>query len=325
MIQNENDRNELNSNLNIVPTPELNVLCAKISNVHVGSGAERLLQRPRENDLPVAVAAATTNQLLYRPIMPSSRFQQAFSEIVQPKVGHDILRNLQTTTTTAPASSSFTSSQRLPPIAKPHNAPPLAKSSSFKLKALPDRLSSSPGEETPQRRAALEFKTPSVEYTAQRPRLLSRFPLNSSKTKSSLNSEFESKKIVFTTPSTVSCPPPLPSPVADLSIDGLITGVLPLPSVEPTSSTLSLFSDSSATPSPENVLQFNGKRFFIEKKIGAGGSSVVYLTKKCDTKEQVAVKVVDLQGDAAVIEGYVNETKLLAKLQGDESVIRLFE
>lgn len=35
--------------------------------------------------------------------------------------------------------------------------------------------------------------------------------------------------------------------------------------------------------------------------------------------------MVTLKGDVNIVEGYLNETKTLAKLQGDDSVIRLFE
>lgn len=83
--------------------------------------------------------------------------------------------------------------------------------------------------------------------------------------------------------------------------------------------------DANALPTGDSVLHINGKVFVVQRRIGTGGSSTVYLAQQWDTKAEVAVKVVDLQGDPAVVTGYMNETKLLAKLQGDDTVIRLFE
>lgn len=36
-------------------------------------------------------------------------------------------------------------------------------------------------------------------------------------------------------------------------------------------------------------------------------------------------QLVNLEGDASLVEGYLNETKLLAKLQGNENVVALHD
>lgn len=196
------------------------------------------------------------------------------------------------------------------------------------------------------------FKTPSapvVEFTSQRPhRGHSRFPpivrTKSAKSKSEMQSEFQSKKVLFHTPSTLHAAGTMPLRAAialsDHSIDLSLNDSVPAPVTATVSAACSSVvvvglpaigatgGTSASVASPPvgaHVLHINGKVFVVQRKIGAGGSSVVYLAQRWDTDEEVAVKVVDLQGDDAVVTGYVNETKLLAKLQGDASVIRLFE
>ncbi|XP_037956822.1 probable serine/threonine-protein kinase mps1 isoform X2 [Teleopsis dalmanni] len=79
------------------------------------------------------------------------------------------------------------------------------------------------------------------------------------------------------------------------------------------------------TSSGEKVLHINNKNYVIMQKLGVGGSSSVYLAKRQYDGKECALKVVDLRCDPAVVEGYLNETKLLAKLQGDFSVVELFD
>uniref|UniRef100_A0A182IU96 Uncharacterized protein n=1 Tax=Anopheles atroparvus TaxID=41427 RepID=A0A182IU96_ANOAO len=69
----------------------------------------------------------------------------------------------------------------------------------------------------------------------------------------------------------------------------------------------------------------NGKEYQMLKKLGSGGSSSVFLAKQVATGLECAVKLVNLNGDANLIEGYLNETKLLAKLQTNENVIALYD
>lgn len=75
----------------------------------------------------------------------------------------------------------------------------------------------------------------------------------------------------------------------------------------------------------ENTLTINSKEYQIDKKIGSGGSSSVFLARESSSGKEVAVKLVHLDGDQAVIDGYLNETKLLAKLQGNINVVSLFD
>lgn len=161
------------------------------------------------------------------------------------------------------------------------------------VRTLHPQKSFTPVEKTPHRSCDIQFKTPSIEYTSRRPSVLTRFPLNSTKSRSELTSEFESKKIVFTTPSTVSRPPlpPLADQSIDSSLEDSLNGVAPLDCPKE-STCLDLFNAESCPPATsDDILLINGKRFLLENKIGVGGSSIVYLATKCDTEEQLAVKV----------------------------------
>lgn len=76
---------------------------------------------------------------------------------------------------------------------------------------------------------------------------------------------------------------------------------------------------------PFPVIAINGKEYQVLKKLGSGGSSSVFLAKQMDTGVECALKLVNLEGDASLVEGYLNETKLLAKLQGNENVVALHD
>ncbi|XP_053695995.1 dual specificity protein kinase Ttk [Sabethes cyaneus] len=73
------------------------------------------------------------------------------------------------------------------------------------------------------------------------------------------------------------------------------------------------------------TLTINGKDYQIIKKLGSGGSSSVFSAKQIGTGVECALKLVNLEGDPNLIEGYLNETKLLAKLQGNENVVTLYD
>ncbi|XP_055549180.1 dual specificity protein kinase Ttk isoform X2 [Wyeomyia smithii] len=75
----------------------------------------------------------------------------------------------------------------------------------------------------------------------------------------------------------------------------------------------------------KHVLTINGKDYQIIKKLGSGGSSSVFLAKQIGTGVECALKLVNLEGDSNLVEGYLNETKLLAKLQGNENVVTLYD
>ncbi|XP_052846433.1 dual specificity protein kinase TTK [Drosophila gunungcola] len=80
---------------------------------------------------------------------------------------------------------------------------------------------------------------------------------------------------------------------------------------------------SSSTTS--SILKIKNHEYTISKKLGSGGSSLVYLARRSDSGEEYALKVVDLQADPQVVQGYLNETKLLAKLQGNVCVVALYD
>lgn len=75
----------------------------------------------------------------------------------------------------------------------------------------------------------------------------------------------------------------------------------------------------------KDTLSINNVDYLIDKKIGSGGSSSVYLAHGKQSSQEYAIKLVKLDGEKQVIEGYLNETKLLAKLQGNASVVSLFD
>lgn len=75
----------------------------------------------------------------------------------------------------------------------------------------------------------------------------------------------------------------------------------------------------------ERTLTINSNEYIIKKKIGSGGSSSVFLACGKKTGKECAIKLVNLDGDQQVIDGYLNETKLLAKLQGNITVVSLFD
>ncbi|XP_016975757.1 dual specificity protein kinase TTK [Drosophila rhopaloa] len=74
-----------------------------------------------------------------------------------------------------------------------------------------------------------------------------------------------------------------------------------------------------------NILKIKNHEYTIAKKLGCGGSSSVYLARRSDSGDEFALKVVDLQADPQVVQGYLNETKLLAKLQGNVCVVALYD
>jgi serine/threonine-protein kinase TTK/MPS1 len=75
----------------------------------------------------------------------------------------------------------------------------------------------------------------------------------------------------------------------------------------------------------ERTISINGVDYVIDKKIGSGGSSSVFLARGKKSGKEFAIKLVTLDGDQQVIDGYLNETKLLAKLQGNINVVSLFD
>ncbi len=83
--------------------------------------------------------------------------------------------------------------------------------------------------------------------------------------------------------------------------------------------------DDNGTALSNKVLEINGKEFILKKKIGCGGSCIVYSSKCRTIGADVALKVVNLRTDDANVESYLNETKLLGRLQGNPCVIKLFE
>ncbi|XP_055301906.1 dual specificity protein kinase TTK [Sitodiplosis mosellana] len=198
-----------------------------------------------------------------------------------------------------------------------------------------------------------------VQSTSQHRTILSSAS-QTKKCRSELENEFKSQKVLFRTPSAVSRPAMKvmnhlglddslncyqSSPMANLSpvkeernkdlnhsTNELIAndlyrstdkldGAKDVATKEVLKSSATL-SDSADT---KKTITINGKDFVIQSKIGQGGSSSVFLVEHKDTKLPCALKVVDLRGDPALIEGYIKEVKILAMLQDKLNVIRLYE
>ncbi|KRT80024.1 protein kinase [Oryctes borbonicus] len=74
---------------------------------------------------------------------------------------------------------------------------------------------------------------------------------------------------------------------------------------------------------PFERINVNNKEYVILNQIGRGGSSVVFhcydIVQKCER----AIKRVNLTGDKACIEGYINEVKMLNKLQSCNRIITM--
>jgi len=76
----------------------------------------------------------------------------------------------------------------------------------------------------------------------------------------------------------------------------------------------------------DTFLTVNGKRYKVMKLLGKGGSSRVYEAFDEQKNMVVAIKRVDLSSaDEAQLEGYLNEINLLAKLQGEDRIVRLYD
>lgn len=87
----------------------------------------------------------------------------------------------------------------------------------------------------------------------------------------------------------------------------------------------SLSVNDSGTALANKVIEINGKEFILKKKIGSGGSCLVYASKCKLNGADRALKVVNLRTDPVNVKSYLNETKFLESLQGNENVIKLFE
>lgn len=177
--------------------------------------------------------------------------------------------------------------------------------------------------ETPMRKSNDNFATPLVKFQMPTVTRL----LTTQKSRESIEKEFRSQKILFTTPLSISRPP---------HNNMLANNSLSLPFDD----VLALNKDESVEIKPPPVMEsvqklekqssfqsitINDVKYEIHSKLGAGGSSSVYLATNTETCIECAVKAVHLQGERSVIEGYINETRLLAKLQGNVNVIRLYD
>lgn len=162
---------------------------------------------------------------------------------------------------------------------------------------------------------------------------LNRLPLGLSCRKPTEQPEFDNQKVLFTTPIGVSCKPvaSIANSSVSLSLDDSVQ-VEPLLLKTPAATTsyrdthhLATVDEANTTEPRQDVRRIKNQDYVIEKKIGYGGSSTVYLARRLDTGQELALKVVDLQGDVVIVQGYLNETKLLVSLQGNPNIITLYD
>ncbi|XP_037923614.1 dual specificity protein kinase Ttk isoform X2 [Hermetia illucens] len=191
---------------------------------------------------------------------------------------------------------------------------------------------------TPFKSMEQNFVTPQVKCQAgiaRRPNFSTNI---TQKSRTSLENEFRSQKILFRTPIAMSRPPSLINNSINLSLDDTVKEkdalhkeqkLSPVKEVTVKKSNENLLKSEKNIPAKKGgegkVTVINGNEYVILKKLGSGGSSSVFLAKRVKDQKQCALKVVDLRGDQAVVEGYLNETRLLAKLQGNVNVVSLYE
>ncbi|GAB0088902.1 dual specificity protein kinase TTK [Sergentomyia squamirostris] len=84
---------------------------------------------------------------------------------------------------------------------------------------------------------------------------------------------------------------------------------------------------SSTSDEPKkssHMINVNGKGYKVLRRLGQGGSSVVYESEMIDKKIQCALKVINLNGNESMLSDNMNEIKLLRKLQG-KSIVTLID
>ncbi|XP_037710691.1 dual specificity protein kinase TTK [Drosophila subpulchrella] len=184
------------------------------------------------------------------------------------------------------------------------------------------------------------------------------------KSRSAVSNDFRAQKVLFQTPMTVSRAAPVTSESISFSLCDTISESPDIPeppkkvdppknqskksldnvfresekNIVPTKEEIvepkEMVSKPAATAQPEppsnssktsSILKIKNHEYTIAKQLGCGGSSSVYLARRSDSGDEFALKVVDLQADPQVVQGYLNETKLLAKLQGNVCVVALYD
>lgn len=73
-------------------------------------------------------------------------------------------------------------------------------------------------------------------------------------------------------------------------------------------------------------ISVNGKPYQVLNKIGKGGSSLVYQVYCAETKQTLALKIVNLKSaDKSVVEGFRSEINVLQKLRNCERVVKMYD
>lgn len=202
------------------------------------------------------------------------------------------------------------------------------------LKTSPDKISA-PITQTPYKNnESVMFVTPLVkslrEFSTKKKSQMTN-PITGDKVDFQQHQEVSSQKILFTTPIGLPRPPIMSletTPSNELMKPPATNRKLsPISEIKKSiKASESLYAAvDKEKETPQRILTVNKNEFIVDKKIGCGGSSTVFLARSKRNGRECAIKLVDLDGDQAVVEGYLNETKLLAKLQGNINVVALYD
>lgn len=167
----------------------------------------------------------------------------------------------------------------------------------------------------------LEPSNPSRTIT---PKVMSfmriRRPKSSSKKKLKvLEHEFKTKKVLFQTPISFPRPQVLPNESLTLSMIDTPERFQRRAPNDPRVESKPYLASFNLT------VKVNGVDYFLDKQLGSGGSSSVFLAKRIRDKVECALKIVNLKGEKNIVESYMNETNTLVKLQGNKSIVNLYD
>lgn len=178
------------------------------------------------------------------------------------------------------------------------------------------------------------FATPSIKPPLTTGRII--FSSSQQKQRKPLQPALNYQKTLFTTPQSIASRP-LISNTSDYVTDSfnsfrrtpiVFTYLSPIEEEKITIEDLIALSktcDNGGSALLNKVIEINRKDFILKNKIGSGGSSIVFLAHRKDIGKDCALKVVNLIAEESIAQSYLNETKLLEKLQGSDCVVKLFE
>lgn len=177
------------------------------------------------------------------------------------------------------------------------------------------------------------FATPSVKPAPTTGRVI--FSSSQHKLRQRPQTKSDYQKMLFTTPQA---PPPCnrvaaaPSNTSDYDSFNSVKKTSFLSVLSPIDEEkisiddfLAICANDDGTMLANKLIEINRREFVLKKKIGSGGSCSVFSVKCKMNGSDRALKVVNLRTDANSVASYLNEAKLLDRLQGNPCVIKLYE